>query len=147
MRKAVLADIPLLTHLGKKMHEESRYARFALNTEKVVHHFKLFIETQRAIVLVHGDPIYSMFVGFIQPFWWGDELESFDLLLYVSPEKRGGPAAVRLVEEYKRIAKEKGVSDVRISTGTGIKPGKTSEFYQRVGFEPMLFGFALPAGS
>lgn len=147
MRKALHADIPLIAQLGQRMHEESRYACFPMNTEKVMKHLRLFIDTPRAIVLVHGDPIHSMFIGFIQAFWWGDVLESFDLVLYVSPEKRGGLAAVRLIEEYKRIAKERGVADVRISTGTGVAPEKTSEFYQRVGFEPMLFGFALPVSS
>lgn len=145
MRKANHADVLEMLRLGIAMHRESRFARFMLNATKIMSTFHAMIDSENFIVLVDGDPIHAMFVGCIQEFWWGDELESVDMLLYVSPEKRvKSSAAVKLVQGYIAIARAKGVADIRISTGTGVQTERTVKFYEHMGFAPMQFGFALP---
>ncbi len=144
MRRASLADIPRLIELGLVMHAESRFARFSLSQAKVEAFFRAIIQDQNAIVLVDGDPVHAMFLGYVQPFWWGEELESFDLLLFVLPEKRGkGYSAARLVSGYLQIAEQMGVSDIRIGVSTEVEAERTCKFFERMGFEPMARGFAI----
>lgn len=127
------------------MHEESRFRRFPVNEAKSSRFFAGIVKLPTAIVLVDGDPVHAMLVAYVQPFWWGDELESFDLLLYVSPEKRGSSSAARLVNEYKKIAVGIGVVDPKISTGTGVETERTGKFFERMGFERVGLGFSLKA--
>lgn len=135
MRRATQADVPMLLELGKAMHEESRFRDFKFNDEKVTRFFSAAVIVPELIVLVDGDPVHAMLVAYVQKFWWGDDLESDDLLFYVSPEKRGKSSAIRLVNEYKRIAKRMGVADPRLSTGTGVKTERTGKLFERLGFE------------
>lgn len=135
MRRATQADVPLMLELGKAMHEESRFRAFKFNDEKVTRFFSAAVRVPELIVLVDGDPVHAMLVAYVQQFWWGDDLESDDLLLYVAPEKRGKSSAIRLVNEYKRIAKRMGVADPRLSTGTGVETQRTGKLFERLGFE------------
>jgi len=140
MRRAAHLDVPRLMELGAAMHAESRYARFALSPLKVEAGFRAMIDSKNAIVLVDGDPVHSMFVGYASAFWWGDELESFDVLLYVSPERRGGMSALRLIRGYIAAAQSIGVSDIKIGTSTGIDSERTMRFFERMGFQNMGAG-------
>lgn len=144
MRRATHADVPRLVEIGAVMHAESRFNRFALNLKKGEQFFHAVIDNQNSIFLVDGTPIHAMFIGYVQPFWWGDELESFDLLLFVLPEKRGkGYSAARLVSGYLQIAESMGVSDIKIGVSTEVEAERTCKFFERMGFEPMARGFAI----
>lgn len=135
MRRATQADVPMLLELGKAMHEESRFRDFKFNHEKVTRFLSAAVIVPELIVLVDGDPVHAMLIAYVQQFWWGDDLESGDLILYVTPGMRGKSSAIRLVNEYKRIAKRMGVADPRISTGTGVDTERTGKLFERLGFE------------
>ena len=135
MRVPTQDDVTRLVVLGLAMHAESRYSRFAVNLEKTEAFFRGVIDDPSAIVLVEGDPIHAMFVGYVQPFWWSDELESFDLLLYVLPEHRGkGYAAAKLVSAYAKEAVKRGVMDPKLGETTGLDSERTGRFFERMGF-------------
>lgn len=142
VRKATHEDVPRLVQLGVAMHAESRYSAFQINTEKGAQFFHAMIDDPNAIVLVDGEPLCAMFVGYVQPFWWGDELESFDIILYVLPERRGGAYAARLVTTYAKEAQKRGVSDMKIGQTTGLDSERTGLFFQRMGFAPIGSSFA-----
>lgn len=134
MRRATLADVPKLFEMGAAMHAESRYRRFSLNQRKSEAFFSSIIEDRRFIVLVDGDPVHAMFIGMISTFWWGDDTESSDLLVYVTPERRGGISAARLIRGYVDIAESLGVADIKIGVSSGIDTERTLQFFERLGF-------------
>ena len=76
MRRATLADVPKLVEMGAAMHAESRYSKFRLNLSKGEAFFRHIVTDAQFIVLVDGDPVHAMFIGYVNTFWWGDELES-----------------------------------------------------------------------
>lgn len=132
-----------MVEMAEAMHAESRYRQFQISPSKIEQFFRNIIDEKYFVVLVDGEPVHAMFVGCVQPFWWGDDLESFDLLLFVMPEKRGkGFSAARLVNGYLQIAGQMGVSDVKLGTSTGVDPERTERFFERLGFQPMSRGFA-----
>lgn len=122
--------------MGAAMHAESRYARFAINLKKGEQFFRSLLTKENALVLVDGDPVCAMFVGYVNAFWWGNDLESHDLLLYVVPERRGGTHAVKLIKAYVAWAEEKGASDIKIGVSTGIEYERTVRLFERMGFRP-----------
>lgn len=144
MRRATHDDVPMLLKMGEAMHKESRFRNFRFNCEKVTAFFHAAVENRSCILLVHGDPVHAMLVAYVESFWWGDDLESNDLLLYVVPEMRGKAAAVRLVNEYKRIAVEMEVSDIKIGASSGVEHDRTVEFFERMGFRRFAANCALP---
>lgn len=145
MRRATKNDIPTMIELGKAMHAESRFRNFKFNDDKAARFLDYAVAEKSLIVLVDGEPAHAMMIAYVQPFWWGDALESDDLLLYVTPKMRGKSSAVRLVKEYKRIAKSMGVADPRISTATGVETERTAKLFERLGFEGTGLMFSLKA--
>jgi len=146
MRRATQADIPRMVELGRAMHTESRFRNLKFNDDKVVRLFTYAVTQPSLILLVDGEPAHAMLFAYVQPFWWGDDLESDDLLLYVTPEMRGKSSAVRLVNEYKRITKSMGVADPRLSTGTGVETERTGRLFERLGFAGAGLMFSLKQG-
>lgn len=145
MRRATKADVPKMLELGKAMHAESRFRDFKFNDGKVTRFLEYAVTEPSLIVLVDGEPAHAMLIAYVQPFWWGDALESDDLVLYVRPEMRGKSSVVRLVKEYKAIAKKMGVVDPRIATATGVDTQRTAKLFERLGFEGTGLMFSLKA--
>lgn len=141
MRRATFSDVPRLAELCAAMHAESRYECFRINPRKIETALNIMIAAPAAIVLVDGDPAHAMLLGYAAPFWWGDDLESLDMLLYVAPERRGGMSAPKLIRGYVKAAQEMGVADIKIGTSTGIESERTLRLFERMGFQNMGAGF------
>lgn len=135
MRRATHDDVPRLVEMCAAMHSESRYSRFRISLPKIESFLHRIIGEREFIVLVDGDPMCAMFIGYASAFWWGEDIESCDLLLYVTPEKRGGLHGARLIRAYIRIAEEMGVSDIKIGVSTGIDEHRTIKLFEKLGFE------------
>ena len=68
-----------------------------------------------------------------------------DLLLYVKPEKRGTPIAMRLVKMYEKWAKDQNVDYLMIGQSTAIgNMDRVGKFYEKLGFQ--ITGFNLTKG-
>ncbi len=146
MRRATLADVPKLFELGAAMHAESRYKKFRLNQEKSEAFFASIIDDKRFIVLVDGEPIHAMLIAFVSDFWWGDDTESSDLIIYVAPDRRGGISAARLIRGYVSIAESMGVADIKIGVSSGIDTERTLRFFERLGFQSFASNCTLADG-
>lgn len=135
MRRAAHADVPRMVEMAAAMHAESRYQRFRISLPKIEAFFHRILGDKAFVVLLDGDPVHAMFIGMVSDFWWGDDLESSDLLVYVTPEKRGGMSAPRLIRGYIAIAESMGVSDIKIGVSTGIDTERTLRLFERLGFK------------
>jgi len=148
MRRATHEDVPRLIEMCAAMHAESRYRRFRISLPKIESFLHRIVgDRERFIVLVDGDPVCAMFFAYVDTFWWGDDLESGDLLLYVTPEKRGGLHGARLIRAYVGIAEQMGVSDIKIGVSTEIDAARTLKLFERLGFKSFANNCALAEGS
>lgn len=144
VRIATLADAPRLVELGVAMHAESRFARFPLDRAKGEAFFRRVLVNPSVIAFVAGAPVCGMFIGFCQAFWWGEALESSELLLYVAPEERRGLHAVHLVQAYVQEAQRRGVVDIKLCPSTGgLQQERIARFFEGLGFERIGFNCAL----
>ena len=143
MRRATHADVPRLFELGAAMHAESRYRKFQLNQRKSEAFFASIINDERFIVLLDGEPAHAMLIAVVSDFWWGDDKESSDLIIYVTPDRRGGISAARLIRGYAAIAEGMGVADIKIGVSSGIDTERTLQFFERLGFQSFASNCAL----
>lgn len=131
IRDAILDDIPKLLEMGVLMHSEGRFKRFNFDLDKLEVVLDHLIEDKRGIALVcDDDGITGLFIGVVVEHYFGRDLSSMDLALYVDKEHRKGKTAMLLIEEYKKQAIEKGAVDV----GIGNSMGEVGDLYLKAGF-------------
>lgn len=114
------------------MHAESVFSKYAYDFSKVSQRIGILIELERgiAIVATEGEKIIGGFIGAVEPHWFGDDLQAYDLALFILPEKREGLTAVRLIKEYIRQAKEQGASQISIANSTGFEPDRVKRLFE-----------------
>lgn len=137
IRQANDADLPALMALGKDMYLESNYTSVSFSEDKLALIGVQCLNDPVWIVRVaeHSDgSIIGMFVGYISQFIFSFDLIASDFVLYVKPEYRGTSAAIRLIAEYVRWAKEREAKIVNIGTTTGVATAETTAFYKKLGF-------------
>lgn len=80
--------------------------------------------------------VVGMFFGMIQEHYFGPTLKSFDLLLYVRPENRGGSHAYKLIKTFIDWSICNGVpqSEIRVGVTTGEGGESAEKLYERMGF-------------
>ena len=145
MRQARSEDTPRILVVLVTMPAEARVREFDLDLSKLDRFIRWLIASPAGIVLVSGDPICAVLMGVVQEMWFGRDKEAFNLPLYVLPENRGGPHAVRLVAAYKERAAALGAKDIQLCITSGIAPEKTNGLVQRLGFTPIGGYFAAGA--
>jgi GNAT superfamily N-acetyltransferase len=139
MRAATLNDIPVLFNLLVRMQRESRMSVFKRDDEKTKQFLKWIVTNPAGIVLVDGEPVHAVLMGFVQEIWFSKDKEAFNLPFYVLPEHRKGPSAVRLLVAYKKRAIELGAHPAAVTwvNNSGITVAQTNKFIGRMGFSPV----------
>ena len=82
-----------------------------------------------------------MYVGLISSYYFGKDLVANDCLLFVDKSKRGGVAAIRLIKRFQQWAFEKGASEVRPATSTGVQTEDTKKLYEALGYDTVGYVF------
>jgi len=132
------ADIPVMIELGAEMHEESAFSRLDYDKEKC---FDLGIrylsnpEKYFSYCAYEGDELVGMFMGYLSPYYFGNDLLANDILWYVKKERRGSMMGLRLLKAFRVWAKERGASEVCIGVSTAVDVDRTHELLSRMGFK------------
>jgi GNAT superfamily N-acetyltransferase len=140
VRQARADDIDFVVASAARMHEESPvYRRMKFSAQKVRGVVERWAMLPEGLVLVAEDKETGARVGgmiaFAMASWLSNaEAIACDLGLWVSPEYRGGWAAARMVKEYVRWARGRGVASIQISSTTGVRLDRTAAFYAHLGF-------------
>lgn len=94
------------------------------------------------IVLVAdgADRLVGMAVGLVMQRPWDEVLMATDLVIYVTPEARGGTAFLRLVRAFETLAVELGAQEIVLGVSTGIATEHTVGMYQRLGYSRASIG-------
>lgn len=131
------ADLPRVTTLAWDMHQESFYRENDFQTKKVRAIWDQHIALPGAYCLMVAedeDDIIGVFAGFTFEHFFGNDRVSSDLILYVTPEHRGGSAAPRLIKAYEKWARSSGVREIQIGVSTGVREERTARFFEKLGF-------------
>ena len=130
-------DIPALLVLGAAMHKESRYAKLDFDPEKLRGLGETILgdpDSWLALVAERDSEIIGFCIGYVAPHFFGNDLTSGDLAIYVVPEHRGGTIGARLVKLYTGWCEAKGVKEPLLGVSAGITPGRTGRLYERLGY-------------
>lgn len=130
------ADVEAMIEMGQRLHAESRFSNLTYDQERLrksgefglAHNNPGLLMAERSGVLV------GMAVVMVGEYFFASAKTATIQLLYVTPEARGGMAAVRLLKAIRQIAANSGAHDLHLNVTTGISPAKTDRFLRRMGF-------------
>lgn len=72
--------------------------------------------------------------GHVAETFLNNEKNAYDNGLFVAPEFRGKPIAVRLIKNFEAWAKAQGAENVWLSQSVGQNKEKTLHFFERLGY-------------
>lgn len=148
IRNARHGDIESLVDLASTMHQESWFAKYMFNREKVGNVIRNLIDSPDGFVIVYeeGGELQGGFVGGIAEHFFGECRYAFDLGVFVKPEKRGSLGGAKLIREYVAQAIERGVDEVLIANSTGIDTERVAALFERLGFVRTGANFRMDVG-
>jgi N-acetylglutamate synthase-like GNAT family acetyltransferase len=137
IRPATTNDIPAMVALGRLMHEESIYAPYAFDGEKVSNLIAALITTRFGIALVEeqGGVVIGGFIGVIQQHWFGSDTCASDFALFVDPAHRTGMTGLKLIKQYIKTAREKGADQIMLANSTGVEAERVAKLFESLGFK------------
>jgi len=137
IRAPVHGDIERLIELGAEMHRESVYAFLPYDREKVRALIVQYVEdrTTRCGLVAEADgALVGMIGGAAIDYYFCDETLVADEVLFVTRDRRGGFAAVRLIRGLQDWAARRGAREVCLSVSTNVHRETTERLYERLGF-------------
>lgn len=134
-RAATHDDVPDVIELGRSMHGESWYRYMPFDDQKLGELMHQLVDHGFLWVHESGDEIDGVLAGFVAECWFSHIKIAGEFGLFVYPDRRGGIAAVRLVEAFKRWATEQGAWEITLGISTGVRMVETGRLYERLGFE------------
>ena len=137
IRPMTAQDIPALLVLGAEMHGESRYANLDFDPQKLWQLGETMLgnpDSWLALVAERDSEIIGFCIGYVAPHFFGNDLTSGDLAIYVVPEHRGGTIGARLVKLYTGWCEARGVQEPLLGVSAGITPERTGRLYERLAY-------------
>jgi len=130
-------DLDACIEIGAMMHEESVYRIHPFSRERLTFLAHLCLTDPNYICLVaeKDDRLVGLMVGLAAHNFFADTRYAADLALYVVPKHRGSTAAVRLVIEFQKWARDANCNEIRCGITTGINDEVGAKIYRRFGFE------------
>lgn len=117
------------------MHRESRFAKFALNKDKV----NGMLKSIYCSLAYKSEKPVGFMMGVVHPMWFSNELAGYELTLYVDKDHRGGLSAVRLIKDFESYCKERGAKDVCVGSSAEISTDAARRLYTGLGFSECGF--------
>jgi GNAT superfamily N-acetyltransferase len=146
IRPYAATDLERVLELGAMMHAESRYASLDFDPDKLVDLSDAVLTNPAYLCLVAEEEgeVVGLIVGYVIPHWFGNDLTSGDLAVYVAPEHRKGMIGVKLVKAYTAWAKSMGVKEPMLGVSAGITPARIGDLYKRLGYTETFVVYKMP---
>jgi GNAT superfamily N-acetyltransferase len=135
VRRGTAADIPRLVELGQAMHAESpRFSPYRFDPERLAGSLRGLLDMPLGLVLVaeHDGLIVGGMLAIAADHYACEFRQAADLALFVDADRRGGAAAVRLINAYRQWAREIG-AEASICPSTGIEQDRTGRLLHALG--------------
>lgn len=137
IRDMTALDIPEMIGLGAEMHQESRYRNLDFNPARLIALGDAILANPKmycAKVAEIDGLIVGMAIGYAVPHFFGDDLTSGDLAVYVDKAHRNGMIGVRLIKALDQWATDRGVREPVLGVSAGINPERVGALYERLGY-------------
>lgn len=137
LRKAELEDVATLYGLAAQMHSESVYSKYNFDEAKVLNFITYYITHDHCIAIKALDDageIIGGFFGTVIPHYFGNDLQAFDVALFIHPDYRGTRTALHLIKAYREEAIARGASQVMLANSTGVDSDRVGQLFARSGF-------------
>ena len=138
IRHATIDDVARLVELGATMHAESpRFRKFAYLPDRVAGHIETLLTMPRGLVLVADLPGHGVVGGILAlavQHYACAFLQASDLAFFVHPDHRGGTAAPRLLDGYRKWAASLN-AEANVQLNTGVQPERTAQLLAVLGAE------------
>lgn len=137
IRHATQADITAVVQLGRSMRDESpRFAGFDYDDDTLEATLRQVVDSPNGLLLLaeRDESLLGFMIAAVIPSWFGRDCMATDLALFIHPEFRGGTTAARLIDRYKRWAKDKKANPVLLGIMTGVNVEQTEKLCIRLGW-------------
>jgi GNAT superfamily N-acetyltransferase len=124
------------------MHEHSVYRDMPLDMDKVFRQLSAcgnIVPDRYFSMAVLGDTLLGGFYGHVRRTFFCDELLAHDMGWWVTKTRRGSAAAVLLLADFERWAREQGAKKMMVGQSTAIDIDKTTRLYEHCGFRVIGF--------
>ena len=121
-----------ITAMLVEMHNNAEIKLTKLNTEKLVNKINEALHRGIIFVVHDGNNIVGSIGGMVVSDWWSDETHLSDLWFYVSPSQRKSNAAMLLVKNFIKLAKEAKLT-VRLGHVFSGDVERKDKFFERLG--------------
>ncbi len=141
------ADIEKLIVLGPRLLEESRYRGLPYSAEKLRQAGRRALANKGqygVLIAMKGDDLVGFLVATASEYFFSDELAATAIFFYVTPEHRGGLAAVKLLHGFRNWARNRKVREIHINVTSGVHIAKTDKLMKRLGFQFTGGNYAMP---
>jgi len=131
------ADTEAMIALGRLLHAESRFHKLPYDEARLREIGKLGLSKGNPGLLIaeRGGQIVGMAVVMLGEHYFSQALCATVQLIYVTPEARGGAAAVNLLRAIRRWSAQNKAIDLHINVTTGIEPARTDRLLRHMGFK------------
>lgn len=123
--------------IAHELHQESVYRALPMDEHKVIAQLSGPFsqgENNYFRMVVKGDEVYGGFLGSLVRTFFGSALIARDHGWWVKRSRRGTGAAVILLADFERWAREKGASWCVIGQSSAIDMEKTVKLYSHCGY-------------
>jgi GNAT superfamily N-acetyltransferase len=136
IRRATPEDAAPMAALGARMHADSSFSSLSFDENKVRRFLLSLIGSPQGLVLVseRDGALQGGIVGMVYVEWFSNDLVAGDYALYLAPEARNGPTALRLIKEFVALARAKGAKQIRPGVSTGEAGAGAEKLYEHAGF-------------
>jgi len=107
---------------------------------------RLVLEEGIVVVENKGEIVGAAVFESVSPYW-SSSLILECRILYVQKPYRGKSVAVRLLKEVDKVGKQRGCVSVHVGTTSGIETERTSQWYERLGFNKLGYEYRKEVGS
>lgn len=126
-----------IVEIAVEMHKNSMFNDYQMDTDKLVAQLQLadkYPDTAYFRMAVRDGEVYGGFYGTISRMFFTDEMMARDVGWWVKQSRRGSWAAVRLLSDFEKWAKEHGAKKVMVGQSSAINIETTTRLYQHCGY-------------
>lgn len=143
IRLGTIDDIPALVEMGRSLVAESpRFCRVNYSPGKVAKLLTAWMHHDNGLVLVaeHAGEVVGVVVAMQDEEWFSEDPVAQEMVLTVTPNKRGSAYAGALIDGMDAWAAAKGVRYLQAGTSTLIRPELAIKLYEKRGYRRAAIG-------
>lgn len=136
-RRAIAGDMEAVVALAAAFHAESPlHSTHPFNEAKVRALIGAALPDPAWLPVVACDDegLCGIALVYAMPMFFSEDLQAGDLAFYVTPNRRGGRAAIAMLNHIEEWAQAKSVAVIEFGINTGIRHLQSRSFFAKSGY-------------